>query len=89
MPNYEQSAKHATKAAKQLLISSICNEIDNVKESNNGIIKPLKKLLLKRYECWKDRAYIQSSETELALVNHFEDGGNESGEEEQFAFKMT
>ena len=39
VPNYIQIAKRAAKAAKQQLISSICNELDNVKEANNGTIK--------------------------------------------------
>mmetsp|Transcript_31321 Transcript_31321/g.37267 ORF Transcript_31321/g.37267 Transcript_31321/m.37267 type:complete len:250 (-) Transcript_31321:858-1607(-) len=39
MPNYQQTAKRAAKVAKQQMISSICEELDNVKESNSGVLK--------------------------------------------------
>ena len=45
--------------------------------------------MLKRYKCWKDRTYIQSTNTELALVNETEEGENESGEEEELAFELV
>ena len=39
MSNYQQTAKRVAKAAKQQMISSICDELDKVKESNSGVLK--------------------------------------------------
>ena len=39
MTNYQQTAKRVAKAAKNQIISSICDELDKVKESNSGVLK--------------------------------------------------
>ena len=39
MANYQQTAKRVAKAAKNQIISSICDELDKVKESNSGVLK--------------------------------------------------
>ena len=48
--------------------------------------------MLEHYECWKDRTYIQLTDTELAMVNETEktkERGNESGEEEELVFELV
>ena len=59
------------------------------KQTGDPPIPTLKKLLIERYESWKGRTYTPSSETEVAAVDNAEDGGNDSGEEEEFAFEMV
>ena len=59
------------------------------KQTGDPPIPTLKKLLIERYESWKGRTYTPSSETEVAAVDNAEDGGNDSGEEEELTFEIV
>ena len=77
------------KTVKDLKITQLKTLLKPLKKTGDPPIPTLKKQLIERNESWKGRTYTPSFVTEVAAVDNAEDGGNDSGEEDELAFEMV